>query len=131
MPKGTFWRVALQHVEEVDEDALRRLGPQVDDRRRVLDGPHERLEHQVELARLGQLAVVVLARLLARLLRAARILELVGAEARLARLAVDQRVGEAGHVPARLPDARMHEDRRVEPLDVIARAHHARSTSGP
>ena len=29
-------------------------------------------------------------------------------------------------VTARLPDARMHEDRRVEPLDVVARADHRR-----
>jgi hypothetical protein len=65
----------------------------------------------------------VLARLLARLLRAAGIFELVGAEAPLARLAVHERVHEAAHVPARFPRARMHEDRRVDAHDIVA-AHH-------
>jgi len=38
--------------------------------------------------------------------------------------ALDQRVGEALDVAAGLPHARVHEDRRVEPLDVVAGAHH-------
>jgi hypothetical protein len=74
---------ALLHVQEVHEDPLRRFRAQVDDGSPILDRPHERLEHQVELARLGELAGVMLTRLLARLLRAARVLELVGAEAPL------------------------------------------------
>ena len=49
MPNGIFWRDAFAHVLEVDEDALRGLGTQVDDARRVLDRAHEGLEHQVEL----------------------------------------------------------------------------------
>ena len=52
MPNGTFWRVDWLHVQEVDVDALRRLRAQVDHRRRLLDRPHERLEHEVELPRL-------------------------------------------------------------------------------
>ena len=51
-------------------------------------------------------------------------LRIVGAEALLAVLAIDERIGEAGDVAARLPHARMHQDRRVEPLDVVARANH-------
>ncbi len=115
----------LLHVQEVHEDALRRLRAQVDHGRAVLDRPHERLEHEVEQPRLGELALLVRSpgRLLG-LRGQLRILELVGAEARLARLAVDQRIGEAGDVAARLPDARVHQDRRVEPLDVVARADH-------
>jgi hypothetical protein len=31
MPNGTFWRIALLHVQEVHEDALRRL-PDADTR---------------------------------------------------------------------------------------------------
>ena len=65
-----------------------------------------RLEHEVELARLGEVAVGRLAGPLARLAAAARELELVGAEAELARAAVDERVGEAGDVARCLPDAR-------------------------
>src|SRR5438309_409917 len=41
----------LQHVEIIDVDALGGLRPQIDDRGRFLHGAHERLEHQVELAR--------------------------------------------------------------------------------
>ena len=74
LPRG------LLHVEEVHEDALRRLRAQVHHARRLLDGAHERLEHEVELARLGELALRVLARLLARLSRAAGVVELVGPE---------------------------------------------------
>ena len=48
---------------------------------------------------------------------------LVGAEALLRHLAVDERVGEAGHVARGLPHARMHEDGRVEPLDIVAIRH--------
>ena len=51
-------------------------------------------------------------------------LGIVGTKALLAVLAIDERIGEAGDVAARLPHPRMHQDRRVEPLDVVARAHH-------
>src|ERR1019366_4554414 len=82
------------------------------------------LEHQVELARLRELALAVFTRLLARFLEALRVLQLVRAKAALARLAVDQRIDEAADVSARLPHAWMHQDRGVQPLDVVARAHH-------
>ena len=115
----------LLDVEEVHVDALRRLRAQVDDRRAVLDRPHERLEHEVELPRLGQRALHA-ARGTLRVGRARRALDLriVGAKALLAVAAVDERIGEAGDVAARLPHPRMHQDRRVEPLDVVARADH-------
>src|SRR5437667_12753903 len=61
---------AVADVAEIDKNALRGLRPQ---ERRVLLGPqssHDRLEHQIEIAGLGQLALVVLARMLARLQRA-------------------------------------------------------------
>src|SRR5205085_6812639 len=45
----------LEHVLEVDEDALRGLGTQEDAGGVVANRPHEGLEHQVELARLAQL----------------------------------------------------------------------------
>src|SRR5204863_2174772 len=119
-----FLAARLLHVEEVHEDSLRRLRPQIDDGRRLLEGTHEGLEHQIELPRLGELAGRVLTRVLRRLLRALRILELVGPEAALARATVDERIHEAGDVPRGLPHPRMHEDRRVEPLALVARADH-------
>ena len=101
----------LQDVLEVDEDALRGLGAQVDGRARVLHGAHRRLEHEVEVARLGEVAVRSLAGVLGRLLGAGELADVVGAEALAALAAVDHRVGEAGEVPARLPRARVLEDR--------------------
>src|SRR5262249_26106748 len=47
------------HVLEVDEDALRRLRPQVDLRALARDRSDVGLEHQVELARLRQLAAAL------------------------------------------------------------------------
>ena len=83
-----------------------------------------RLEHEVELARLGEVAVRRLARPLARLPAALRVLELVGAEPELAGAAVDERVGEAGDVAGGLPDGGVEDDRRVEGDDVVALLHH-------
>ncbi len=83
-----------------------------------------RLEHEVELPRLGEVAVGRLAGALARLAAAARELELVGAEAELARAAVDERVGEPGDVAGRLPDARVEDDRGIERDDVVTLLHH-------
>ena len=66
----------------------------------------------------------MLARPLARLLAALRVLEPVGAEAQLAGAAVDERVGEAGDMARRLPHARVEDHRRVERDDVVALLHH-------
>ena len=114
----------LQVVLEVEEDALGGLGPQVDGRALLLDRPDRGLEHQVEVARLGQVAVGRLAGVLGRLAAAGRDVEVVGAEAQLAGAAVDQRVGEAGQVAARLPRLRVLDDRRVERHDVVALLQH-------
>ena len=59
---------------------------------RLLDRADPRLEHEVELPRLGEVALVGLAWMLARSLPALRLLELVGAVAALAEAAVDERV---------------------------------------
>ena len=116
---------ALQHVEVVDVDALRRLRPQVDHRRLFLDRPHERLEHEVEHPRLGERPPGAADGAL-RVGLAGRALDarVVGAEAVLAVPAVDQRIGEAGDVAGRLPDLRMHQDRGIEALDVVPRVDH-------
>ena len=56
MPNGNLHARAIEHVFEIDEDALGRFGAK---KRRVFFGAHradDRLEHQVEFARLGQRA---------------------------------------------------------------------------
>ena len=115
---------ALLYVQEVHKDALRRFRTQIHDARALLERAHVRLEHQVEIACLRELTGIVRPRLLARLLRAARVFQLVGAETALARLAVHQRIHKAGHVTARFPRARVHQNRRIQPFDVVARTHH-------
>ena len=50
--------------------------------------------------------------------------EVVGAEALLARAAVDERVAEAADVAGRLPDLGVEDDRGVERDDVVPLAHH-------
>jgi hypothetical protein len=88
----------LEDVLEVVEDPLRRLGPQIGVRARVGDRSDLRLDQQVEVARLPEIAVRAFAWVLGGLVSAFAELELVLAEALLADLALDQRVGEAGEV---------------------------------
>jgi hypothetical protein len=83
-----------------------------------------RLEHEIELTRLGEVALLGLARVLGGLAPAGRLVELVGAEAQLAGLAVDQRVGEPLEMARGLPDARVLDDRRVQGDDVVALLQH-------
>ena len=108
----------LQHVGEVQEHALSRLGAQIGDRAGVLDRSGVGLEHQVELASLRECSVLAAAR--ARV----RVVELVEPVAHLAVGAVDERIGEVGEVPARLPDRRRTEDRRVDQHDVVTLLDH-------
>jgi hypothetical protein len=123
-PEGWLAARELQHVLEVDEDPLRGLRPQVGDRGVVPDRADVGLEHEVELAGVGQIAVGPLAGMHRRLARACGVLELVGAEALLAGSAVDERVGETLEVTGRLPRARVLEDRRVQRDDVVAVLEH-------
>jgi hypothetical protein len=50
--------------------------------------------------------------------------ELVGAVALLRRLAVDQGVGEPFDVPGGAPDLRVHDDRGLDPHDIVAALDH-------
>ena len=125
----------LRDVLEVDEDPLCRLGSQVGLRACLLHRADRRLEHQVELPWLRQVAVGDLARALRGPLAAAdllmlRIRKVVGSETELARTAVDERVGEPGHVPRGFPDAGVEDDRRVERDDVLALLHHRLEPAG-
>ena len=131
MPNGGFLRANCSDVLEVDEDALGGLGAQVDGRALVLHRAHVGLEHQVELARLGELAVRVAA---ARGAAAAhsgsappslRLAQVVLAPAPLQ----SPRHWTSGSVkPSRWPDASQvlgcMEDRRVEGDDVVALLDH-------
>src|SRR5437667_2556922 len=109
--EGELQARGLEDVPEVDEHALRGFRAQERHVRGVLERPDEGLEHEVELARLGELAA-------AR--GTARARDLVGAKALLAALAVDERVREAGQVAGGLPHPRVQDDRRGEAEDVVA-----------
>ncbi len=115
----------LLHVDEIHIRPLRRLGTQVDDGRGVFDRTHERLEHQVELSRLADRPFRATNRAL-HVRRSRRALDVVfvGAEPALARAALDERIGETADVAARFPHARVHQNGRVEPFDVVPSAHH-------
>src|SRR5205807_1551782 len=114
----------LQVVLEVEEDPLSGLGAQVYGRALLLDRADRGLEHQVEVARLGQVALGRFAGMLGGLASALGLVELVGAEPELARAAVDQRIGEPGEVAAGDPRRRVLDDRRVERHDVVALLEH-------
>ncbi|EOD65990.1 putative transcriptional regulator [Amycolatopsis vancoresmycina DSM 44592] len=116
-------------VGEVHEDALRGLRAEVV---QALFGLHRAevgLQHHVEVPRRGVLAARAAVRarhlgqvVLAGLLAGARrelLGELVGAEALVARQALDQRVGEHVDVPGRDPDLPRQDHRGVEADDVV------------
>ena len=105
-----------EHVAEVDEDALRGLGTQPDLVRRVLDRADERLEHEVEHARVGERRAVVRA--------LGGVVEVVGAEALAALRTFDEGVGEVRGVAAGDPDLRVLDDGAVEAYDVVAVIDH-------
>src|SRR5207244_2400108 len=93
--------------------------------RRIFDRPHERLEHEVEEARLGQRAFGPANGTLGiRSSWCSLNSRIVGAKSLLAVAAVDEGIGEASDVPTGHPDFAIHENRRVESLDVVARADH-------
>jgi len=108
----------VEHVREVHEHALGRLRTQVCHGARVLDGAGVGLEHQVELARLGERAGLATVR------ACVRFVELVEPEALLAVRAVDQRVAEVGEVARGLEHLGRAEDRRIDQHDVVALLHH-------
>ncbi len=123
-PEGRFLARELEHVLEVDEDALRGLRAQVGGRPGLLHRSDRGLEHQVEVARLGQVALIGFARVLGGFAPAGQLGEMVGAEALLAGAAVHERVGEAGEMARCLPDPRVLEDRGVDRDDVVALLEH-------
>ena len=124
MPKG-----GLTRSDEVTFLKLTKMPCAVSGRRYatralVADRPDRGLEHQVELARLGEVAIRRLARMLRRLAAARRDVEMVGAKPQLAGAAVDERIREPADVTRGDPDLRVQDDRRVEQHDVLALLHH-------
>ena len=113
-----------RHVLEVHEDPLCRLRPQVGHAGVVAHRTDMRLEHQVEVPRLGQVALRVLAGTLRGALAAVARGEVVGTEPQLAGAAVDHRVGEACDVARCDPDLRVHDHRGVERDHVVALLDH-------
>ena len=104
-----------EHVGEVNEDALGRFRSQVHLMGGVFDWAHEGLEHQAELARVGQLATTV---------GADSGIDLVLAVALVALATLHQGVAEAGYVAAGDPHLRVHQNGGVQPYDVIPLLHH-------
>ena len=143
-------------IREIDEDALGRLGPQIQLVFRILGHALEGLEHQVEGPDIGEIPLAAL--------RAADILfvdiglhlleapaggvdpgvldELVGPVAGLAALAVHQRIGEVTDMAGCHPHLGVHQDGAVEahivralldkllppgPLDIVFQLHAQRT----
>ena len=115
MPKGSFRRDAVRTLAKLDEDALGCFGAEVYLMGGVLDGSHEGLEHQAELAGVGEFTTAVGAHLR---------LDLVFAEALVALAALDEGVAEAGDVAAGDPHLGVHEDGGVQAHHVVALLHH-------
>ena len=117
-------------VLELGENRLSRLGTQIRDVRGILDWTDDRLKHQIEGLRLRQLAAAVGTeevaagdlRLRLLFLILVDILDLVGAHELFAVLAHRHRIGERIKMARRLPDFRVHDDRRVETGDILAAA---------
>ena len=121
-----------EHVREVHEDALRRLGAEEVQARLVVDDAEVGLHEAREGLRLGVLALraavrarhvgePVLGR--AALARLEVLDEVVGAEPLVALQALDERIGERRDVTGRLPHALRQDDRGVEADHVAAAAH--------
>ena len=113
--EGELAAGAVEDVFEVDVDALGGLGPEVDFGGGVFDGAHEGLEHEVELAGVGEFALAVGAVFGG---------EVVGAESLVAGAALDEGVGEAAEMTAGLPGFGVHEDGGVEGDGIVAELEH-------
>ena len=123
----------LQHVLEVDEDALRGLRAQVGQAGFVLDRAQVGAEQAVEHARLGERAPVAAVRageLVEAADRRVAVLLLVGLDQvvgpvpLVAERALGERVDELGDVAAGLPHLAGQDDRGVQAHDVVALGDH-------
>ena len=134
---GDLLAGGAHHILEVDEYALRRLGAQIQFAYAVFVYALEGFEHQVKLADAGKILFaadgafdIVLGDILLQLrvapavagfLAVGKVLnQLIGAEARLAGLAVHQRIVEAAHMAGGHPHLAVHQDARVQTHIVLA-----------
>ena len=101
----------VEDVFEIDEYALRGFGAQKGDGGVVFYWAYECLEHQVEVAGVGEFAAAI---------GAFALRELVFAPAAVALAAVHKRVGEAIHVAAGAPDVGVHQNGRIQPDHIVA-----------
>ena len=135
MPNGGLRARRRHHVGEVDEDALRGLGPQVVHALLGLDRAEVGLEHHVEVARLGPLALGAAVRaddlghrhgvgVVEALLQRVRLLQVILPMTLVAVQALDQRVVEHLDVPGGHPHLARQDDRAVQADDVVAAGDH-------
>ena len=114
-------RGRVEHVLEVGEDRLRRLGSEIGERGAVVHGADSGLEHQVERTRLGQVVGAAF--------RTAAI-NMVGAPARLACAAVHERIGESILMAGVVQDVAVCQDGGIQPFDVVALIDHGAPPGG-
>src|SRR5579871_2636279 len=109
----------IQHVLEVDEHALRRFRAQIGIGIRIGEGTDLGFEHQIEGARLRQLALA-LAGVELGMFQALCILELILAETAFAGLTVHKRIHEGLLMAGVFPDIFVHQDSGLDALHVVA-----------
>ncbi|CAB4955806.1 unannotated protein [freshwater metagenome] len=114
------WLLAagLKHIREVDEHALRGLGAQIGHSRVGLHRAGVGLEHEVEVAGLGERVLATTAG------AGGEILELVLTESLTTLTAVNERIGEVLQMSRCFPDGRRRENRGIKTHDVVAHLHH-------
>src|SRR5690242_13749950 len=102
------------HAEKVDKDSLRSFRAQIRERGWIVlfrVRAEKRAKHHVEIARLGEVR-----RTAVRTLP----FDLVRAHSRFALTTVNERIVERRFVPRILPHEPVENDRRINPLDVVA-----------
>jgi hypothetical protein len=102
-------------LDKVHEDPLSGLGTQPHHVFVALQGPDVGLEHQVEVARIGELVAAAVGTVA---------LYVVGPVAGIAVHALHQRIGEHLEMARRFPRLRMKNHRGIEADDVVPELHH-------
>src|SRR5262249_50219054 len=85
----------------------------------IFERPHKRFEHEVELTWLGEFAAALWTFFGSQ----NRGVELIRTETGLTLLTIHQRIHKTGDVARRLPNPGMHQDRSVNPLDILPIRH--------
>ncbi len=114
------------HIQEIHVDSLGSLRPKVDNSTRVLHGADKRFEHEIETSCVRELPFSLTLDGLTTLVRRIAtlgFLQLIRAKTCLALATINHRISEMLNVAARLPDTRLHQDRGVDALDVVAKRH--------